>query len=154
MDTRAHTSPRNPRPAFHLRNCELFAVDVTRKIFVPFYFARAESVVSGEICFLPNCVVAMVIMVAAVVCIEPVGSISTGSGRRSGIVIGPAATKTSKTDTVRGHTRIQSKVVRSIVDVSSVVTKDVDICAEVGHRSSSSWAMKAMTPLRHAAQNK
>jgi hypothetical protein len=36
-------------------------VDVTRKIFVPFYFALAEGVVSGEIRFLPSGVAAMVI---------------------------------------------------------------------------------------------
>jgi hypothetical protein len=56
---------------------------VTRKIFVPFYFALAEGVVSGEIRFLPSGVAAMVIMVTAVAGIAPVGSTSTGSGRRT-----------------------------------------------------------------------
>jgi hypothetical protein len=131
-------------------------VDVTWKIFVPFYFARVEGVVSGEIRFLPISVAAMVIMVATVACITPAGIISTGIGRLAGIAIVPAATKPSKTDTGRGHTRIASRVVRSTVGVlvKRVVTKDVETLLGVGHHSISSGAMRAMTPLRHAAQNK
>ena len=60
------------------------------------------------------------------------------------------------TDTGRGHTRIASRVVRSTVGVlvKRVVTKDVETLLGVGHHSISSGAMRAMTPLRHAAQNK
>jgi hypothetical protein len=54
-------------------------VDMTRKIFVPFYFALAEGIVSGEIRFLPSGVAATVIMLAAVACIVPAGGASTGS---------------------------------------------------------------------------
>ena len=44
---------------------------MTRKVFVPFYLARAESFVSGEIPFLPSGVAATFIMVAAVAGMDP-----------------------------------------------------------------------------------
>jgi hypothetical protein len=55
-------------------------VDMTRKVFVPFYSAWAESFVSGEITFLPS---PDTIRVAAGAGIEPVGGASTSSGRRA-----------------------------------------------------------------------
>jgi hypothetical protein len=63
-----------------------------RKVFVPFYFALAESFFSGEIRFLPS---ATTFMVAVGVGIEPAGGASTSSWRRAGVAIVAAAAKTS-----------------------------------------------------------
>ena len=62
------------------------------KVFVPFYFALAESFFSGEIRFLPS---ATTVMVAVGVGIEPAGGASTSSWRRAGVSIVAAAAKTS-----------------------------------------------------------
>jgi hypothetical protein len=53
-------------------------VDMTRKVFVPFYSAWVESFVSGEIPFLPS---AATIRVAVGAGIEPEGGVSTSSCR-------------------------------------------------------------------------
>jgi hypothetical protein len=54
-------------------------VDMTRKVFVPFHAALAESFVSGEVCFLPD---AATFFRVASVAFETVICASNSSGRR------------------------------------------------------------------------
>jgi len=51
-------------------------VDVARKVFVPVHAALAESVVGGEVCFLPD--------PAAFFRVAAASGASTSSGRRAG----------------------------------------------------------------------
>jgi hypothetical protein len=55
-------------------------VDMTRKVFVPFHAARAESFDSGEVCFLPD---AATFFRVAGVAFETASGASTSSGRRA-----------------------------------------------------------------------
>jgi hypothetical protein len=67
-------------------------VDMTHKVFVPFYSAWTESFFSGEIPFLPRAATIMVVVGAG---IEPEGCASTSIGRRAWGTIVAVAAKTS-----------------------------------------------------------
>jgi len=151
-------------------------VDVARKVLVPEHAALAESVVGGEVCFLPDA--------AAFFRVAAASGASMSSRRRAGGAMSSAAAESKTTTcsatrslkqagvdvwsaavkTTRAFTAI--KVARSFAGkgrahIASVVDQGnlaVRVVARASHHGSARWVTRATgTPLvgaGHAAQNK
>jgi hypothetical protein len=82
-------------------------VDVARKIFVPVHAALAESVVSGEVCFLPDA--------AAFFRVAAASGASTSSGRRAGGAMASAAAEPTTCSATRSLKRAGVAVLSAAV---------------------------------------
>jgi hypothetical protein len=149
-------------------------VDVSQKVFVLVHAALAESVVSGEVCFLPDA--------SAFFRIASASGASTSSGRRAGVAMASAAAKPTTCSVTRSLKRAGVAVLSAAVKTARAfaaikvarafagegrahIAIAVDrgnlaglVVARAGHHGRARWAMMraTSTPLfaGHAAQNK
>ena len=82
-------------------------VDVSQKVFVLVHAALAESVVSGEVCFLPDA--------SAFFRIASASGASTSSGRRAGVAMASAAAKPTTCSVTRSLKRAGVTVLSAAV---------------------------------------
>jgi hypothetical protein len=149
-------------------------VDVAQEVFVPVHAALAESVVCGEVCFLPDA--------AAFFRVAAASGASTSSRRRAGGAMASAAaenehTTCSATRSVkRAGVAVLSVAIKTTRAFAAIkiarafagegrthITSAVDrgslagrVVARAGHHGRARWVTRATgTPLvGHAAQNK
>ena len=89
---------------------------MARKVLVPVHAALAESVVGGEVCFLPDA--------AAFFTVTAASGASTSSGRRSGGAIASAAAKSEPTTCIA--TRSLKRTGVAVLSAAVKTTRDFE----------------------------
>jgi hypothetical protein len=173
-DERAATAEAGQHPSeLETENVEK-EVDVARKVLVPVHAALAESVVGGEVCFLPKA--------AAFFSVAAASGASTSSGRRAGGAIASAAAESETTTCIAARSLKRAglavwsaavkttrafaafKIARAFsgegrAHVASAVDRGSlnltgRVVARASHHGIARWATIAAPLFGHAAQNK